>query len=445
MPEIELLWSVDDVIEYSKRWALTHGLLCLVPNECDQATFVPYTLFPSCLSQKEFEFIWNIQADYNLLYTKISQNDDILKKALESVIPIDDFVARLWNIYLSCKTNRQQPIQLDIYRNDYMYDTQANDKSQTKMRQIEFNTISSAFAGLTGIISQLHKAIFRYSIRNCTIRDIELNSQQQESSDHYVNFMVNNAVENAAKAIAKAYELYNNPESCILFVILPNERNVCDQGALYDAIQKQIPNVKIYLKTFKELVNEIQLNQNNNLCFKNSKEEISIVYYRAGYIPDHYFDESIWNMRKTIEQSNAIKCPTVHSQLAGCKIVQEYLTRPNILESFISNSHTVEKIRSTFAPMFTFDTEDVDYKKNIALLLSKPDNYVLKPQREGGGNNVFGQDILQLLSDKKVQLSNYIAMEKIVPPVSRNCLIKPNGKHLINAHVINEIGIYGTT
>ncbi|CAF0793563.1 unnamed protein product [Didymodactylos carnosus] len=55
-----------------------------------------------------------------------------------------------------------------------------------------------------------------------------------------------------------------------------------------------------------------------------------------------------------------------------------------------------------------------------------------------------GQNDL-LLSDKKVQLSNYIAMEKIVPPVSRNCLIKPNDKHLINAHVINEIGIYGTT
>ncbi|CAF4290227.1 unnamed protein product, partial [Rotaria sordida] len=41
------------------------------------------------------------------------------------------------------------------------------DTKVDKMRQIEFNTISSAFAGLTGIVADLHKAILHYGIENC--------------------------------------------------------------------------------------------------------------------------------------------------------------------------------------------------------------------------------------------------------------------------------------
>ena len=111
---MRLRWAMDDVIAFAKRYALTHGLLCLVPDNLDQATIVPFSLFPSPYSYSHFKFIWSIQTTYNRLYNRISLDDDALEKVLSPVIPIDAFIARLWKIHRTCK--RRQPIQLDIYR-----------------------------------------------------------------------------------------------------------------------------------------------------------------------------------------------------------------------------------------------------------------------------------------------------------------------------------------
>ncbi len=37
--------------------------------------------------------------------------------------------------------------------------------------------------------------------------------------------------------------------------------------------------------------------------------------------------------------------------------------------------------------------------------MNNPDKYVLKPQREGGGNNVYGEDIKPFLENIKVILA----------------------------------------
>ena len=111
---IRLRWPIEDVVAFSKRYALTHGLLCLVPGNLDQATIVPFSLYPSPYSLSHFKFIWSIQTAYNRLYHRISLDNELLEKALAPVIPLDDFVARLWKIYQTAQT--RQPIQLDIYR-----------------------------------------------------------------------------------------------------------------------------------------------------------------------------------------------------------------------------------------------------------------------------------------------------------------------------------------
>jgi hypothetical protein len=111
---MRLRWPIEDVVAYAKRYALTHGLLCLVPDNLDQATIVAFSLFPSPYPYSHFKFIWSIQTAYNQLYNRISLDDTLLEKALSSVIPLDDFIARLWKIHQTHK--RRQPIQLDIYR-----------------------------------------------------------------------------------------------------------------------------------------------------------------------------------------------------------------------------------------------------------------------------------------------------------------------------------------
>jgi glutathione synthetase len=319
-----------------------------------------------------------------------------------------------------------------------MLDTKVN-----KMRQIEFNTISSAFAGLTGIVADLHKAVLRYAIDNCDIRELKPDEDNKKSSTIDL-ILPNDALKKSAEAMVKAFELYNNKNACILFLIVPNERNVCDQNALIDAVQKLQPNIRFHLKTFEQLINELEFDEQSfNIYLKNSHDEIAIVYYRAGYIPDHYFNEKCWFIREQIEQSRAIKCPTIRSQLAGCKIVQEYLTRENVIEKYINDQNLSANIRSTFASMFTFDNQQTR-KENIQLIQEKSKDFVLKPNREGGGNNKYGDDILNLIKNESNHLNSYIAMEKIYPPKCTTCLIKPNGKHLLHVECINEIGIYGT-
>lgn len=45
-------------------------------------------------------------------------------------------------------------------------------------------------------------------------------------------------------------------------------------------------------------------------------QEVAVVYLRNYYAPDQ-FQERDWTLRLLLERSQAIKCPSVASQLAG--------------------------------------------------------------------------------------------------------------------------------
>lgn len=111
---LRLRWPIDDIVAYAKRYALTHGLLSLVPKNFDQATIVPFSLYPSPYPYSHFQFIWSIQTAYNRLYTLVSLDKALLERALAPVLPLDDFISRLWKIYTTSPD--RQAIQLDIYR-----------------------------------------------------------------------------------------------------------------------------------------------------------------------------------------------------------------------------------------------------------------------------------------------------------------------------------------
>ena len=46
--------------------------------------------------------------------------------------------------------------------------------------------------------------------------------------------------------------------------------------------------------------------------------------YRAGYTPNDYFGEVEWSARRMLEQSLAIKCPSIAYHLAGTKKVNAF-------------------------------------------------------------------------------------------------------------------------
>ena len=88
--------------------------------------------------------------------------------------------------------------------------------------------------------------------------------------------------------------------------------------------------------------------------------------------------------------------------------------------------------------------QDEAGNKSFASAIANPERFVLKPQREGGGNNVYGVDIKPFLENIKDsdERNAYILMDRIQPPITTNYMVRPGQKpKLVN--VISELGIFG--
>lgn len=80
-------------------------------------------------------------------------------------------------------------------------------------------------------------------------------------------------------------------------------------------------------------------------------------------------------------------------------------------------------------------------------ITDNPDNFVVKPQKEGGGYNYYGKDILNFLPKDFMEgepaqtLKESIIMERIFPPHFDSYIIHEN--KLKVAECVSEFSIYG--
>ncbi|KAL0116727.1 hypothetical protein PUN28_009972 [Cardiocondyla obscurior] len=174
---------------------------------------------------------------------------------------------------------------------------------------------------------------------------------------------------------------------------------------------------------------------------------VAVVYYRSGYELEAYPTEKEWDVRLLIECSNAIKCPSVQYHLAGTKKVQQSLAQPNVLKKFLKNDKYVTKVLSIFTGLYTLDFND-DGERAVKMGIKAPNKFVLKPQREGGGNNIYNEDVGTWLKSKKKsqERTAWILMDRIYPPLQKNYLIRATEESLKDiglSDVITELGIYG--
>jgi glutathione synthase len=84
-----------------------------------------------------------------------------------------------------------------------------------------------------------------------------------------------------------------------------------------------------------------------------------------------------------------------------------------------------------------------------------PERFVLKPQREGGGNNVYRADIPPFLAQLDEADRNraagypraregWILMDLIQPPDVSNIMVPAGQGRAIEGTIISELGVYGT-
>jgi glutathione synthase len=94
--------------------------------------------------------------------------------------------------------------------------------------------------------------------------------------------------------------------------------------------------------------------------------------------------------------------------------------------------------------LFALDEEDPKTCKVIAEAIAHPHKYVLKPQREGGGNNLYGEEMVKVLkaASNPSDLAPYILMTLITPKARPNSLVKES--LVYDCDTVSELGIYGT-
>ncbi|KIM66711.1 hypothetical protein SCLCIDRAFT_1211105 [Scleroderma citrinum Foug A] len=471
--------QIESLTLHGTTYTLFNGLTYLPPGTTQpsspsSAIHAPISLLPSPVPRSLFVRAQQLQSVYNILYSHIAMDDDFLDEvmgAVEGIGKVDEFTGRLWRGWKDIRNEGVvQPLHLGLFRSDYLLHTGEED-GKLSIKQVEFNTVSSSFGALSERAAAMHR--YLHALTNYYGISSYLKSE---------NFPANDTTKRLAEGLAEAHKAYGVPGAYILFVVQPNERNVFDQRWLeYELLQTH--EIRVLRQTFEEITTSatvdprtraLRISIHPTLSISGSAPdiEISTVYFRAGYIPSDYPTPTHYATRFTIERSRAIKCPTIALQLAGGKKVQEFLSHPGVVEQFVGETDAKE-LRKTWMRMWSLDdlnpsiplpksatSQSANEPRGTTLARELANSLVLKPQREGGGNNVYKHDIPTFLETLPEQeRAAWIAMELIVPPrgvasylvraqgMTTNNGLESNGDRkggkTVRAETVSELGIFG--
>ncbi|VAI14461.1 unnamed protein product [Triticum turgidum subsp. durum] len=468
--------AVEEMARSATAWCAMHGLV--VGDRADPRSgtvpgvglvHAPISLLPSRLPESFWSQACELAPLFNELVDRVSLDGDFLQDSLSKTRQVDDFTSRLLDIHRKMMdANKEENIRLGLHRSDYMLDSETN-----SLLQIELNTISVSFPGLCSIVTELHRTLInQYGNLLC------LDAKRVPGNDASRQF---------AKALAKAWDEFN-VDSCHLdtgqtvgmarsslfgeasaptgqsgrfggsrarcerqldTVWLVGQDSLLDLWSLQrveaeaPALSRLFGSADFALVFFLLFVFESPLLAWDLAflpCFSRNGRKVAVVYFRAGYTPNDYPSEAEWSARLLMEQSSAVKCPSISYHLVGTKKIQQELAKPNVLERFLENKEEIAKLRQCFAGLWSLDDKEV-----VKSAIENPDLFVLKPQREGGGNNIYGLDVREALIRLKKEggdaLSAYILMQRIFPKASLASLVRGGFCH--EALTVSELGIYG--
>ncbi|WWC87112.1 glutathione synthetase [Kwoniella dendrophila CBS 6074] len=469
----------EHLILLSSTYALSHGFTLLPPSSSQpptSATAAPLSLIPTPFPRTLYNLAIELQPLYNALYARITLDWDFLDKVMGgSVSKVDSFQGELWRGWKSIRDDLVQPLQLGLFRSDYLlhHDDTENSKEGISIKQVEFNTIAASFGALSQRAGEMH----RY-LQKATNGYFSVSPHLTNPS----NFPQNEPLRNLAAGLAEGWKAYGKKEAVILFVVQEGERNVFDQKWLeYELLESH--GIPVIRHTFSELSKLAKIDpETKNLLLPSPLEpsvearEVAVIYYRSAYTPDDYPTSKEWETRIHLEKSKAIKCPSMALQLSGAKKIQQVLSEPGILEDFLLNpsrpdvgfgegagdltQDDIDKLRLTWIGLFPMDNSELG-KKAYLQAINNSEKYVLKPQREGGGNNIYRENIPKFLKDLENQnhqpsstpkeeddepdkKEGYILMELIEPPKGlKNWLVKGGENKARLADIVSELGVYG--
>ncbi|XP_054275653.1 glutathione synthetase-like isoform X2 [Macrosteles quadrilineatus] len=427
-PSIPLPLNPDvlkEIVEKAKDWALMHGACMRSKTNFseDSLYFAPFALLPSTFPTREYNRAVALQPVINELMHKVAHDHDFLEESLKNTIKVDEFTGGLYKVYEKVrKEGFGQSVCLGLLRSDYLQQSY----QENIIKQVEVNTIASSFGAISSHLFDFHRYVLQ-----------ELGYPQLLK-----NLPENPALTGLSNGMLEAWDIFGNKNAVILFVIEDVTYNICDQRFLEFEIRKINPEVRIIRRTLTDIANTAKLGPKKELMV--GQDTVAVVYFRAGYEPGHYHSQKEWDARLLMELSTAIKCPSIHYHLAGTKKVQQSLAKPGCLERFLDDSKKIQEIQDIFTGLYSLDLDDAG-NTGVQKALSSPEKYVLKPQREGGGNNVYGSEIKEALLNMadSEERSAWILMDRIHPPVQVNYIVRPNQSTVELQDIVCELGIFG--
>ncbi|XP_045762352.1 glutathione synthetase-like isoform X1 [Maniola jurtina] len=426
------------VIEKAKDWALMHGVGMRDRKNFtkDSIQIAPFVLLPSPFPRTEFTKAVELQPVLNELMHKVAHDDEFLTCTLENALQVDEFTANLFDIWVKVRDEGMaQPISLGMLRSDIMLESRcphtenqcAKHTPYCSWKQVEINSIASGFGHLGPVSREIQSYILR----------------QLGQPELIKNMPANLALSGLCSGITEAYDLFGVPRAVILFVVEEVSYNICDQRFHEFEISEKRPEIMIYRRTLTEIYDETTLNDKKQLILDG--HPVAVVYYRSGYEPAQYPSAKEWDARLRVERSTAIKCPSIHYQLAGTKKVQQALAAPGVLEKFMGAGAATGRVRDIFTGLYSLDFDE-NGERAVDMALADAERFVLKPQREGGGNNLYGSDVREALLRMRHsrERAAYILMERILPPLVAGYVVRPGAAVPPPlTDLVSELGIFG--
>lgn len=392
--------------------ALAYALL--QRTETGSLTHCPLMLAPTPINQGLITQLDSLAKPLAFLIHQVANNLEFLVEQLQSTAASDEYTGFLLSLAQQ-EPRSPDSLRFSITRSDYFMTEQ-----QQGLRQVEFNTIAASYIGLSEKITEFHH-IWGHICN--------------ETWD----LLPNKPITIVADAFVKVFQEYNVADACVLFVVQPDERNVFDQRLLEIALAER--GIRVIRASLEAIAEQGELRQ-GHLIFKG--EVAAITYFRAGYRPDELESKITRQGRQLIAQSTTVSVPDLPTHLAGTKKIQQVLTNPQILKLFLE-PEDIALVSKVFANIYTLD-QQIEFNSQVMsaqdAAIAHPEQFVLKPQREGGGFNLYDQELRNCLQNITTEESNaYILMERLSPPIFPGWGMRHG--EIWQGKVVDEIGQYG--
>ncbi|KAL3099444.1 hypothetical protein niasHS_002899 [Heterodera schachtii] len=426
LSQFAIEWAINHalVVRTNKRFA-KGKVIAVIPQveyRSDCTEFASVTLLPSPFPREAFNKVVAVQEAMNLLYFRVANDYEFMMDAYKDVVKTDLHVRALVNILKEVHaTGIKQPYSVMIQRADYMVDVVGENNYEIK--QVEVNCGAIASLALDSKITDLHTAMLRKVGMNASKDVVPVNKPDQE----FINMLY------------LAWQKFGDPNA---IVVILHFINSSPYNLDYTNIEMELARVSngqikmdfVTLKEGKRLSLDpetftLRLDGRVVAVVNSATSALGYLAYRAEM-----------ETRKTIELSTAIKAPSLAIAISSSKKIQQLLAKPGVLERFFplpSDAPTIDAIRETFTGMWALSQEKIDDA------IQNPGKYVLKPNRECGGNNYFDDEIPKKLQQFSLeQRAAHILMQRLHPLQVKNYFLRPYAKPTL-CNTSGELGVYG--